>query len=227
VIGIIGGGVPFILFFTGLAQASAPSAAFIQKTLFVWVAILAVPFLGERLGLAQLAAVGVLLAGLTLVAPPTGLSWGSGETMIAAATLLWAVEAIMAKRLLRGVPVAVLGVGRLGIGLLVLVGYLLATGHASLVLALDGAQMLAVLGTGVLLAGYVATWFAALKRAPASLVTAVLVVGAPVTAMLQAIQGGGIPAPSPVLAGEAAILLAAGVLALLAVRRPRTAPAAA
>lgn len=226
VVGVIGGGVPFILFFTGLAEATAPSAAFIQKTLFVWVAILAVPFLGERLGLAQIAALGVLLAGQLLAAAPTGVAWGTGETMIAAATLLWAVEAILAKRLLRSMPVAVLGAGRLAIGLLVLAGYLLATGRASVALDLDGAQLVVALGTGVLLAGYVGTWFAALKRAPASLVTAVLVVGAPVTAALQALQGGAL-APSPALAGQAAILLAAGVLAVLALRRPRPAPAVA
>src|ERR1041385_6884054 len=67
VIGVVGGSVPFILFFTGLAQASAPSAAFIQKTLFIWVALLAVPLLGERLGLAQLGALLVLLAGQALI----------------------------------------------------------------------------------------------------------------------------------------------------------------
>ena len=42
VVGVVGGSIPFILFFTGLGQASAPSAAFIQKTLFIWVAFLAV-----------------------------------------------------------------------------------------------------------------------------------------------------------------------------------------
>jgi drug/metabolite transporter (DMT)-like permease len=40
--------------------------------------------------------------------------------------------------------------------------------------------------TGGLLAAYVATWFAALARAQAVDVTAVLVVGAPVTALLSA-----------------------------------------
>lgn len=40
--------------------------------------------------------------------------------------------------------------------------------------------------TGVILAGYVSTWFAALSRAPAVDVTAVLVVGAVVTALLAA-----------------------------------------
>ena len=74
---------PFMLFFSGLAIASAPTAAFIHKTLFIWVAVLAVPFLGERLGWFPIAALGVLLAGQVLVAPPTGVGWGTGETMIA------------------------------------------------------------------------------------------------------------------------------------------------
>ena len=45
----IGGSVPFVLFFEGLARATATQAAFIQKTLVVWVALLAVPLLRERL----------------------------------------------------------------------------------------------------------------------------------------------------------------------------------
>jgi drug/metabolite transporter (DMT)-like permease len=217
VIGVVGGSIPFILFFTGLAQASAPSAAFIQKTLFIWVAILAVPFLGERLGLAQLAALAVLLGGQYLIIPPNGVRWGSAETMIAAATLLWAVEAILAKRLLASVPSQVVGAGRLGIGLVVLVGYLALTGKAGTIAALTTTQWAWALGTGLLLTAYVATWFAALRRAPASLVTAVLVVGAPITAVLQALQKGVLPG-TPVLAGQLLIVAAAVLLALYAIR---------
>jgi drug/metabolite transporter (DMT)-like permease len=217
VIGVIGGSVPFVLFFTGLAMASAPSAAFIQKTLFIWVAILAVPFLGERLGLAQLGALAVLLGGQYLVVPPNGVRWGSGETMIAAATLLWAVEAILARRLLGSVPSQVVGGGRLGIGLIVLLGYLAATGKLGTIGALSATQWGWALGTGLLLSAYVATWFAALKRAPASLVTAILVVGAPITAALQALQTGALPGV-PVLAGQMMIGVAAVLLAAYAVR---------
>ena len=47
-VGVIGGSVPFVLFFEGLARAEATQAAFIQKTLVVWVALLAVPLLRER-----------------------------------------------------------------------------------------------------------------------------------------------------------------------------------
>jgi drug/metabolite transporter (DMT)-like permease len=222
VIGVIGGSVPFILFFTGLAQASAPSAAFIHKTLFVWVALLAVPFLGERLGLLQLGALGVLLAGQALVIKPAGIVWGSGETMIAAATLLWAVESIVARRVLHSVPSPVVGAARLGIGLIVLVGYLAVTGKLGSIAALTTAQWAWAVGTGFLLSGYVASWFAALKRAPASVVTAILVLGAPITAGLQAIQTGALPA-APALAGQ--LLIAAAAIGLIgwAVRRSRPA----
>lgn len=225
-IGVIGGSLPFVLFFAGLAQASAPSAAFIHKTLFVWVGLLAVPFLGERLGLAQVGALGVLLAGQALILTPAGIAWGIGETMIAAATLLWAVETIVARHVLRDVPSAVVGAARLGIGLVVLVGYLGVTGKLTSIAALTMEQWRWVLLTGVLLSGYVGTWFAALQRAPASLVTAILVLGAPVTAALQALQTGAVPA-MPVLTGQALVLLAGGWLVVTAVGRLRLAPSAA
>lgn len=225
-IGVVGGSVPFLLFFTGLAQASGPSAAFIHKTLFVWVALLAVPFLGERLGLLQLVALGVLLGGQALVLTPAGVEWGRGETLIALATLFWAIETILVKRVLRSVPAAVVGAARLGIGLVVLAGYVIATGKAGAVAALQPQQWGWAFVTGALLCAYVGTWFAALQRAPASLVTAVLVLGAPVTGALQAIQAGGLPA-APALAGQGLILAAAVALVLPVLRARRLAPAPA
>ena len=41
-VGVLGGSVPFVLFFEGLARASSAQAAFLHKTLVVWVAVLAV-----------------------------------------------------------------------------------------------------------------------------------------------------------------------------------------
>lgn len=222
VIGVIGGSVPFVLFFSGLAIASAPTAAFIQKTLFVWVVLLAVPFLGERLGWFPIAALGVLLAGQILAAPPTGVTWGNGETMILAATLLWAVEVVIARRLLLGeVPSPILGAARLGIGLIVLVGYLAVTGRLTVVAGLTVAQWGLALGTGALLAAYVGTWLAALRRAPATVVASVLVLGAPITAVIQSVANGALPAPTA-LVGQTVITLAVGLLAVLAVRAART-----
>jgi len=223
VIGVIGGSVPFVLFFTGLAQASAPSAAFIQKTLFIWVALLAVPLLGERLGSAQLSALAVLLAGQVLVLNPAGVRWGTGETLIALATLLWAVETVVARRVLRSIPAPVVAAARLGFGLVVLVAYLAVTNKLAVVAGLGPTQVGWVLVTGGLLAGYVGTWFAALRRAPASLVTAVLVVGAPVTAALQALASGAAPAV-PGLIGNGLILVAGLALAGFAIASGKARP---
>ena len=52
-IGIIGGCIPFILFFEGLKAVPAINANLIHKSLFIWVTAAAIPILGERLSLWQ------------------------------------------------------------------------------------------------------------------------------------------------------------------------------
>ena len=217
IVGVVGGGIAFLLFFTGLAMASAPSAAFIQKTMFVWVAILAVPFLSERLGFVQIAALVALAIGQALVLPPRGVAWGMGETMILIATLLWAVEVVIVRRVLRAVPTPIVATGRLGIGLVVLVGYIVFTGRIGGLLALAPQAWGWILLTGLILAGYVAAWFAALRRAPATIVTSVLVGGAVITGTLQALAKGGAPSVD-LVGGYVLIAGAVGVTAFLALR---------
>jgi drug/metabolite transporter (DMT)-like permease len=213
-IAAIGGSIPFVLFFSGLALATAPTAAFIHKTLFVWVAVLAVPFLGERIGLIQFAALGGLLAGMVLVAPPTGMGWGSGETMIAAATLLWSAEVILAKRLLVDISAPLLGAARMGLGFVILVGYLAVSGRLAGLGTIGSEAWFWILVTGGLLAGYVATWYAALRHAEATTVTCILVVAAVVTGVLSSASKGNIPDVGVVagyllvIGGAAAVLLA-------------------
>lgn len=50
-IGFIGGFVPFVLYFEGLKQVSAINANLIHKTLFIWVAVMALPILKEKLNI--------------------------------------------------------------------------------------------------------------------------------------------------------------------------------
>jgi drug/metabolite transporter (DMT)-like permease len=216
--------VAFILFFTGLAEATAPAAAVIHKTMFLWVAVLAVVFLHERLGTIQIAALAVLLFSQLLIQDPTGVGWGVGETMIAAATALWAVEVIIAKRVLADTPPAIAAAARMGIGLGVLVAFLAMTGGLGALGRLTPEQVAWVLLTGVLLSAYVATWYAALRRAPASAVTAVLTLSVPVTAGLQAFANGQAPASGAVI-GYGLALAAVLAIAWLAVvaGRPRVA----
>lgn len=217
IVGIIGGGLPFALFFNGLALAGSPAAALIHKTMFVWVAVLAMVALGERLGFAQVAALGLLLLGTLLVAPSGTPGVGPGEAMILVATLLWSVEVVLVRRLLvGGVSSTLAAASRMVVGSMSLFVVVGATGGLGSIAAFGTEQWAAILVTGALLTGYVTTWYAALQRAPATLVTSVLVVGAVVTAGLQAATGGAAPAMQ-VLLGHG-FLLAGGAIAILAVR---------
>jgi drug/metabolite transporter (DMT)-like permease len=216
-VAVVGGSVPFVLFFEGLARASSTHAAFVQKTLVVWVALLAVPLLGERLRWPHVAAMALIVGGLVLLdGGLRGFRLGDGEALILAATLLWAVEVILAKRLLRGITPETLAVARMGGGVVILLGWLAVTGRFGALVHLNARGWTWSLATGIILAGYVATWFAALSRAGAIDVTAVLSVAALITAVLNlAVKGTALPS----LAGL--VLLAAGA-ALVAVRqRPR------
>lgn len=195
VVAVVGGSVPFLLFFEGLARASSAQSAFLHKTLVVWVALLAVPLLHERLTAWHGAAILLLVVGqVGLVGGvPTGL--GSGEAMIMAATLLWSVEVVVAKRLLSGLSSWTLGVARMAAGSAVLVAWTAARGGLGALVGLDPSAWAWVALTGVILAAYVATWFGALARAQAVDVTAVLVVAAPITALIQAVVDGASLAP--------------------------------
>jgi drug/metabolite transporter (DMT)-like permease len=217
-IAVVGGSVPFVLFFEGLARASSTHAAFVQKTLVVWVAVLAVPLLGERLRALHVAAMALIVGGLVVLdGGLRGLRFGDGEVLILAATLLWAVEVILAKRVLRDLAPRTVAVSRMGGGVVILLAWLAVTGRLGTLVHLDAQGWTWSLATGILLAGYVATWFTALSRAGAIDVTAVLSVGAVITALLAlAVKG----TPLPSVAGL--VLLAAGA-ALVAVRRRQVA----
>jgi drug/metabolite transporter (DMT)-like permease len=220
VVGVIGGSVPFVLFFEGLARAGSTGAAFIQKTLVLWVALLAVPLLRERIGPLHVAAIGVLLWGqAALQGGVHHLGMGSGETMILAATLLWSVEIVVAKRLLGSLSPLTVGTARMAIGVVVLIGYSLARGYGADLASLGPAAWGWVLATGVILAAYVATWYSALARAQAVDVTAVLVFAAVITALLNAgFQGAGLGSQA---LGIGLVTVGAAVTTVLALRRPR------
>jgi drug/metabolite transporter (DMT)-like permease len=214
-IAVVGGSVPFVLFFEGLARAEATQAAFIHKTLVVWVALLAVPLLHERLGPAHVGAIGLLLAGQWWLAGDAGMVvFGTGEVMIFAATLLWAVEVVLVKALVSSLDPRLLASARMALGTLLLLGWLGVTGSLGDLFALSAYQWSWALLTGLLLSGYVATWYLALARAQAIDVTAVLVFGAVVTAVLSRAADG-----VAVELGGLALVTAGAILIALAGRR--------
>jgi hypothetical protein len=110
----------------------------------------------------------------------------------------------------------------MGLGSVVLVAWVAVRGDLGLLTGMTATQARWVLLTGVLLAGYVATWFAALQRAQAVDVTAVLVLAAPLTALLSNVADG---VPLRPQLDWLVVLLAGGALAVWAAWRGRPSPA--
>ena len=136
--------------------------------------------------------------------------------MILAATLLWAVEVVLVKWLLAWIPPQTLAAARMGLGTALLLGWLAVSGRLGQLTGLDAEQWRWVLLTGLLLTAYVATWYAALSRAQAIDVTAVLVFGAVVTAVLSGAADG------TSISVVGIVLVAAGSMLVVwtALRRP-------
>jgi drug/metabolite transporter (DMT)-like permease len=216
-IALVGGSVPFLLFFWGLTLTSAPMASFIQKTQFLWVALLAAPLLGEALGRWQALGLAALGLGTLLQGPVAFGRVGPGEGLVLAATLLWSAEALLVRRTLRDVAPLAGATARMAGGAAVMLVFLLAAGRLPLLLGLGAEQWLWVAGPALLLLGYVLTWYAALARAPAAVVTSVLTLGAPLTALLNAVLVTG-ALPTQTLPGAVLLALGAG-LVVLSVRR--------
>jgi len=217
-VAVIGGSILNVLFFEGLKRSEATQAAFIQKTLVIWVALLAVPLLRERLRWPHALAIALLMGGQVWLAGHLGtVAFGQGETMILVATLLWSVEIVFVKHLLGSIPPRVVGAARMALGTGLLVCWLALTGKLGDLAGLSALQWRWALLTGLLLTGYVATWFAALARAQAVDVTAVLVFGAVVTGMLSGVVDGAAIG----IGGTILVALGSGLVAWAAVGRPR------
>lgn len=174
-VGIIGGAVPFYLFFTGLQYTGAMTANLIHKTLFIWVSILAMIFLGEKFNFMYFVSYLLIVAGSFYILPVRfSLAFGKGEFMIFAATMLWAIENIIAKRVLREISSNTVALARMGIGSIVLLAFFFGKGNKMSPVLFDFDHLTTLIIGGSLLFFYVFFWYRALKYAPASIVTLIL-----------------------------------------------------
>jgi drug/metabolite transporter (DMT)-like permease len=188
VIGLVGGAIPFLLFFHGLelatAAGGAATASFVYRTLFLMATVLAVVVLGERFRWRVVAGAALLLAGNVLLLSLISPLWTPGTSFVAVATVLWAVEYTLSKRLLRRVPSTTVGLGRMGFGALFLLAYLALTNQYGSVAALSASQWGWVGISAALLAAFVLSWYAGLRWTDLTVATSILVLGFPVTWVL-------------------------------------------
>lgn len=211
-IGLIGGAIPFLLFFQGLKLATeaggATTASFLYRTLFLWAMLLGVLVLGERLRWRVALAAGALLVGNFLLLAMTSVLWTDGSFYVLVATALWAGEYLVSKRTMQDLSSGTVALARMGFGAIFLLGYLGLTGGFATVAAFHASDWLWIGISAALLAAFVGTWYPGLKRVDLGTATAVLVLGFPITVLIATLVKG---TPTPELPAIGAVLVGLGV----------------
>lgn len=205
VIGVIGGSIPFILFFKGLALTSAAQGSFIQKMMFIFVIILAWKFLREKINTPFILGGILLFLGNALFLKKLDLTFGAGDWMILGATLFWAVENIISKKVLGAVDWKTVVWARMTFGSGLIFLFLLASGNLSQVSISSPVQLSWAIVTAVLLFAYQATWYSGLRYVPVGTATSILLLGSSITTFLSFVQKGQLEVQS-MLASLAIIL---------------------
>ncbi|MCX6802853.1 MAG: DMT family transporter [Candidatus Diapherotrites archaeon] len=184
-IGLVGGSIPFALFFIALQSANAALAGFIQKTLFVFATLFAVILLKEKIDWKFLAGAFLLLAGNALLFSPS-LAFSVPVILILIATVFWGLENVISKHALEKLDLdgSAIAFGRMFFGALFLLAFLSFTGQISLAATLSIQQIGWIVLTSVLLFGYVFTYYNGLKILPVHKATSVLLLAQPITAIL-------------------------------------------
>lgn len=189
-LGLIGGSIPFLLFFKGLVLTSAAQGAFVHKTMFIFVAILAAAFLKEKINKNFIIGGLLLLLGNLLALKSLDFSFGLGDALILLAVIFWSVENILAKYLLRDLSGSLAAWSRMFFGAVLIFVYLVFTGQASQLLSLNLPQLGWIALTSILLFGYTLTWYNGLKQVPVSVAATILLAGLPITTLLSALNAG-------------------------------------
>jgi drug/metabolite transporter (DMT)-like permease len=190
VIGLLGGGIPFALFFTGLKQIGAVDANLINKSIFLWVALLAVPFLNEKINFATGIGYGILVYAIYLGSGNFKLLPNQGTFLVILATLFWSVEYVLAKFALKTISVGLVTVSRMIFGLPWLFMAILFTGKSGLLGSTIFTNLFPLIVSSIFLSGYMLTWYQALSYAPAISVTAILALAPLITLLVQSITTG-------------------------------------
>ncbi|MBW2965370.1 DMT family transporter [Candidatus Woesearchaeota archaeon] len=204
-IGLLGGSIPFLLFFKGLSMSSGATSSLIHKSMFIFVAIAAMVFLKEKLNKAFIVAAVLLFAGNLVLLGATSFTFGIPEMLILLAVLFWSAETIVSKHTLAELPSRIVALGRMGFGVLFMLVFLGFTGSLNGITALTLPQFGWIMFTSLLLFTYVTTWYAGLKLVPAARASCILVLGSAITTLISFIYSGSVTIAG--LSGTALILL--------------------
>ncbi len=210
-VGLIGGSVPFLLFFSGLSMGGAAVSSFIYRSLFIFAGISGYVFLKEKPEAKDLVAGFVMLMGNAFLVSG-GFAFGPGQLFVLGATVLWALEYTLSRKLLAEVHPRVVMVSRMLFGSVILLGALAALGSLDAIPSIDAQGALWLVITSSLLAGFLLAWYSSLRYLPLLKATSVLALGGIVTAALDLAFAGKALSPSDAL-GLGLILLGGAIIA--------------
>lgn len=214
IIGLLGGSIPFLLFFKGLSLTTAAQGSFWHKTMFIFVAVLSALFLKEKINKRFFVGGLLLILGNLFLLKTIPHSFARGDSLVLLATLFWAVENIISKYALRELNGKTVAWGRMFFGSLFIFIFLFATDQLTLLSAMNPEQINWLIIPSLLLFGYVMTWYQGLKYIPVSQATAILLLGSPITSILSLISGGKVSFQE-ILSG---ILVILGVISVIGLR---------
>jgi len=183
-IGLVGGSIPFLLFFKGLQMTNSSTSAFIHKTMFLFVAVMAIIFLKEKLSKPVIIGAMFLLAGTYFMIRPD-FNFSLAHLLILSATILWAAENIISKYVLKELSGTIVAFGRMFFGAGFILLFLVFTDKSSLIFAINFSQLLWIIITSTSLFLFVFSYYNGLKTVKATTAASILVLGAPITSLLQ------------------------------------------
>lgn len=223
---IIGGSVPYALFFRGLQLTTPVTSSLINHSQFLIVAVLALFFLSERVGPLVWGALAVLLVGVSFGTNLGAVHWNVGAMLVALSTIFFAVGFVLAKYLLASISTTTVMAAKMTLGSLFLFIYVGLTGHLGAVTRLSTTQWLYVLATGLILLAFTVTAFIALRHATATAVTAIPAAAPIITTALVALSTGHLKVSPADGIGLALMLIAVAAILLVGPRRERQAQTA-
>lgn len=217
-IGLIGGSIPFLLFFTGLKLTTGGRAAFLQKTLPIYVIVFAFLFLKEKITKKQVFALIAMFIGLIiLTSSQIGYSilWSNpakGDLLIILATVLWAFESIIVKHtMIKKESVFVVTFARMFFGAMILFAIAFLWDKVYLLYQLTPTQIFNIYISTIVLFYYVFLWYFSIKFINVSKAATLLLL-APVISLFLGMAILDEPVPILQLIGSALILVGAYVV---------------
>jgi drug/metabolite transporter (DMT)-like permease len=215
IIGLVGGSIPFLLFFKGLSLISAAQGAFWHKTMFLYVAVLATIFFKEKIDKKFLFGGLLLILGNLVLLKKLPIVINKGDVLVILATIFWASENVISKYALKNLESRIVVWGRMFFGAFFIFIFLLGTNQLSFLAIITLNQINWVIITSLLLFGYVMTWYSGLKYIPVSQATVILVLGSPITTLLSLISGGRVSYQEIL----SSILVILGIIAIIGFRK--------